>query len=155
MFSLICAWTNGCANNREAGDLADHRPQYDVTLMAHRYSQLCIRARRLVSQCFQHICVGDNWPCLNLKIWHHKYHLRMPGLQMMHDDVIRWKHFPRYWSFVRGIHRSPVNSPHKGQWHGALMCSLICTRINRWVNNGEAGDLRRYRTHCDVTVMLQ
>ena len=32
-----------------------------------------------------------------------------------HDDVIRWKHFPRYWPFVRGIHRSPVYSPHKGQ----------------------------------------
>ena len=30
-----------------------------------------------------------------------------------HDDVITWKHFPRYWSFVRGIHRSPVNSPQK------------------------------------------
>ena len=27
-----------------------------------------------------------------------------------HDDVIKWEHFPRYWSFVRGIHRSPVNS---------------------------------------------
>ena len=39
-------------------------------------------------------------------------------LQMMehHDDVNKWKHFPRYWPFVRGIHRSPVNSPHKGQW---------------------------------------
>ena len=23
-----------------------------------------------------------------------------------HDDVIKWKHFPRYWPFVRGIHRS-------------------------------------------------
>ena len=32
----------------------------------------------------------------------------------LHDDVIKWKHFPRYWPFVRGIHRSPVNSPHKG-----------------------------------------
>ena len=31
-----------------------------------------------------------------------------------HDDVIKWKHFPRYWPFVRGIHRSPVNSPYKG-----------------------------------------
>ena len=38
-----------------------------------------------------------------------------------HDNVIKWKHFPRYWPFVRGIHRSPVNSPHKGQWRGALM----------------------------------
>ena len=25
-----------------------------------------------------------------------------------HDDVIKWKHFPRYWPIVRGIHRSPV-----------------------------------------------
>ena len=71
-----------------------------------------------------------------------------------HDDVIKWKHFPRYWPFVRGIHRSPVNSPHKGQWRGALMFTLICARINGWVNNREAGDLRRYRAHYDVIVML-
>ena len=70
-----------------------------------------------------------------------------------HDDVIKWKHFPRYWPFVRGIHRSPVNSPHKGQWRGALMFTLICARINGWVNNRETGDLRRYRGHYDVTVM--
>ena len=70
-----------------------------------------------------------------------------------HDDVIKWKHFPRYWPFVRGIHRSPVNSPHKGQWRGALMFSLICIWINGWVNNREAGDLRRYRAHYDVTEM--
>ena len=70
-----------------------------------------------------------------------------------HDDVIKWKHFPRYWPFVRGIHRSTVNSPHKGQWRGTLMFSLICARINVWVNNGEAGDLRRNHAHYDVTVM--
>ena len=67
-----------------------------------------------------------------------------------------WRHqmetFSRYWSFARGIHRSPVNSPHKGQWHGALMFSLIRARINGWVNNGEAGDLRRHRSHYDVSV---
>ena len=70
-----------------------------------------------------------------------------------HDDVIKWKHFPRYWPSVRGIHRSPVNSTHKGQWRGALMFSLICVWIKGWENNREAGDLRRYRAHCDVTVM--
>ena len=70
-----------------------------------------------------------------------------------HDDVIKWKHFPRYWPFVRGIHRSPVNSPHKGQWRGALMFSLICVGLNGWINNGDAGDSRRYRAHYDVTVM--
>ena len=70
-----------------------------------------------------------------------------------HNDVIKWKYFPRYWTFVRGIHRSPVNSPHKGQWRGALMFSLICAWINSWINNREAGDLRHHRAHYDVTVM--
>ena len=71
-----------------------------------------------------------------------------------HDDVIKCKHFPRYWPFVRGIHRSPVNSPHKGQWRAALIFSLICVWINGWVNNRETGDLRRYRAHYEVTVMM-
>ena len=68
-----------------------------------------------------------------------------------HHDVIKWKHLPRYWPFAR----SPVNSPYKGQWSGALVFSLICTRINGWVYNREAGDLRRNRTHYDVIVMSQ
>ena len=38
-----------------------------------------------------------------------------------HDDVIKRKHYPRCWPFVRGIHRFPVNSPHKGQWREALI----------------------------------
>ena len=75
------------------------------------------------------------------------YHCRL------HDDVIKWKHFPRYWPFVRGIHRPPGNSSYKGQWRGALMFSLICARIYGWVNNGEAGDLRRNRAVYGVTVM--
>ena len=83
----------------------------------------------------------------SLFMWHSS-----PQLEN-HDDVIKWKQFPRYWPFVRGIHRSPVNSPHKGQWRRALMFSLICARINGWVNNREAGDLRRHPTHCDVIVM--
>ena len=70
-----------------------------------------------------------------------------------HEDVIIWRHFPLYWSFVRRIHRWPVNSPHKGQWRGALMFSLICARINGWVNNREAGDLRTHHAHYDVTVI--
>ena len=72
---------------------------------------------------------------------------------IIHHDVIKWKHFPRYWPFVRGIHRSSVNSPHKGQWRGALMFSLICARINCWVNKREAGDFRRHRVHYDFSVV--
>ena len=68
-----------------------------------------------------------------------------------------WRHqietFSALLAFMRGIHRSSVNSPHKGQWHGALMFSLICAWINSWVNNREAGDLRRLRTRDGVIVM--
>ena len=71
-----------------------------------------------------------------------------------HDDVIKWKHFPRNWPFVRGIHQSrwiPLTKASDAE----LWCfSLIYVWINGWVNNREAGDLRRYRVHCDVSVML-
>ena len=50
-------------------------------------------------------------------------------------------------------HRSPVNSPHNGQWRGAVMFSLICVWTNSWVNNHEPGDLRRYHAHYDVIVI--
>ena len=71
-----------------------------------------------------------------------------------HDDVIKWKYFPRYWPFARGIHQTPVNSPHKSQWRGALMfVFFICAWINGWVNNLKAGDLRRHHAYYDVTVM--
>ena len=92
------------------------------------------------------------WCSLEAVLWH--YWRSVPHHQQYHDDVIKWKQFPRYWPSVRGIHRSPVNSPHKGQWRGALMFSLICARINGWVNNPEAGYLRRHPTHCDVIVMV-
>ena len=68
------------------------------------------------------------------------------------DDVITWKYSPSYWPFVRETHRSPVNCP-KGQWRGALIFSLICIWLNGWVNNREAGGLRRHRPHYDVIIM--
>ena len=70
---------------------------------------------------------------------------------MFHVDVIQWKNFPRYWPLCG---EWPVNSPHKGQWSGAWMLSLICAWINSWVNNREAGDLTRLHAHYDIIVML-
>ena len=70
-------------------------------------------------------------------------------------DVIKWKHFPCCWPFVRGIHRPPVYSPHKGQWCRAVMFSLIWAWINVWVNNRDAGDLRRLHAHYDFVVMIR
>ena len=71
--------------------------------------------------------------------------------------VSRWRHqmetFSALLAFCGGIHRSPVTSPYKGQWRGDLMFSLIRAWINGWVNDREACDLRRHRTHYDATVM--
>ena len=71
-----------------------------------------------------------------------------------HGDIIKWKHFLHYWPFVQGIPRSPVNSPHKSQWGGALMFTLICTQINVWVNTRVAGDFILHRAHYDAIVMI-
>ena len=74
-------------------------------------------------------------------------------MEIKHEDVIQWRHFPRYWPFVRGIHQSPENSPHKCQWHGALMFSLICTWTNSWVHNQDTGDLWCHLAHYDIILM--
>ena len=75
------------------------------------------------------------------------------ALSISHDDVIKWKHFSRYWPFVRRIHWWPVDSPPNGQWRGALMFALICALMNGWVKNREADYLRCHNAHNDVTVM--
>ena len=56
--------------------------------------------------------------------------------------------------FMREIHRSPLNSPHKDQWHGGLMFSFIRVWTNGWINNRDAGDLRPHRVHYDVIVII-
>ena len=69
-----------------------------------------------------------------------------------------WRHqmqtFSALLALYMGNSSTPlVYSPRKGQWRGALMFSVICARINGWVNSGEACDLRRHRAHYDVIVM--
>ena len=120
---------------------------------------LCYKASYTVHKTFEAPMI----PNAMTIIWRHinilmiRYQSRLwPGTVICtnHDNVIKWKYFPRYWPFVRGIHRSPVNSLHKGQWRWALIFSLICAWINGWVNNHGAGDWRRHRAHYDVTIMM-
>ena len=75
-----------------------------------------------------------------------------------YEFLVPWWHhqmeiFSALLAICAGNSPVPVNSLHKGQWPGALMFSSICTWINGWVNNREAGDLRLYRAHYDVVVM--
>ena len=80
----------------------------------------------------------------------HLYIKTRPSLHMMSHQM---ETFSASLALCAG-NSPPVNSPHKGQWHGALMFSIICTWIDDWVNNRKAGDLRRNRVHYDVIVMF-
>ena len=63
-------------------------------------------------RCANIVCIPPAWDQFPDMNWY------------IHDDVMKWKHFPRYWPFVWGIHRSPANSPHKGQSRVELWCFL-------------------------------
>ena len=78
--------------------------------------------------------------------------MKWPVKAFFLDDAIKWKHFLRYWPFVKEIPWSSVDSSHKGQWRRALMCSLICAWTNRWANNRDVNEFRRHHALYDVTV---
>ena len=93
------------------------------------------------------------WSSLNIILW--RAHNMCENLRI---QISWWRHqmktFSALLALCAGNSLVPVNSPYKGQWRGALMFSLICARINDWVNNREAGDLRRHHGHYDVNVMI-
>ena len=78
-------------------------------------------------------------------------------IENINTDISWWRHqmetFSALLALCVGNSPEPVNSPHKGQWRGALMFSLICAWINGWVNNHGADNLGRQRAHYDVIVM--
>ena len=134
----------------------------DLVSWLERGKYICKVCWKCAHVCSTRLAQHSLWPVLltwiinNIQytVWDEiTYPFQNFNVLAFHDDVIKWKHFPRNWPFVREIHRSPVNFPHKGQWRGALMFSLIYAWINDWVNNREAGDLRRQHGHYDVIVM--
>ena len=67
-----------------------------------------------------------------------------------------WRHqmetFSALLALCEGNPPVTVVSPHKSQWRGALMFSLIWTNV--WANNPDAGDLRGRRSYYDATCMV-
>ena len=119
IFSLIWAWSNGWVNNRDAGELRRHPAHYDVTndtwmnlmikmmmmmmmMMINDHKSWLLRCNKWWYQfwCFDKFCSI----CLSVPFCYSV---------ICNDDAIKWKHFPRYWPFVRGIHRSPMFSLSK------------------------------------------
>ena len=122
--------------------------------------------KRLWATTSKHLTFNDK--CINVKIkgisqnWLNWLSITAYTYEYIVKKIVRistqwktwWRHqmetFPRYWPFVRGFHRSPVNSTHNGQWRGALMFSLICAWTSSWANNRDVGDLRRHRARYDI-----
>ena len=93
--------------------------------------------------------------CAHWSVWQNEMNQNSYiGKQKYHDDILKWKYFLHYWPFVRGIHQSLVDSPHKFQRCRALIFSLICAWTNGWVNTGDAGDLRCYHAYYNITAMM-
>ena len=78
-------------------------------------------------------------------------------LLQIHDGVIKWKHFPRNCPLVRGIHWSPVNSPHKGQW---LFDVFFDLRLNKRLSKQSWGwwfetISRPLWRHCNAKILTR
>ena len=118
-----------------------HLPNVTTTVSRRHMSRRCLYRGHLCPS----IDIGDKWS---------NWSTPSP------TDLASWwrnqmETFSALLAICAGNPPVPGEFPHKGQWHGALMLILICVWINGWVNNGEAGDLRRYHAHYDVTVMIK
>ena len=123
-----CAWTNGWVNNGDGGDLRRHRAHYDVTVLKRvNFNQEWINNFILYKMWGKVISIHPQWrskftPLFTAHVITYPgldysqstLEKSVPDMNSIHDDVIKWKSFSCHWPFVRGIHRSPVNSPHKG-----------------------------------------
>ena len=80
----------------------------------------------------------------------------IPGLLLL-CAIPWWCHqmgtFSALLTLCQGNPLSPMDSPNKGQWRGALRFSLNCAWPNGWANTRDVGDLRRHMAHFDVTVI--
>ena len=116
------------------------RPDY-LNILINRFINRYVSEIKKMIQCWHfeplvmYICVKEFCHCIS-SWWRH---------QMETSSALL--------AICAGNSPVPGEFPHKGQWRGALTFSLICVWMKGWVNNREAGDLRRYCAHYDITVM--
>ena len=181
MFSFICSWTNWWVHNRDTGDLRRHCTHSNVTVMSCQFVPIYFIHIHQLLQChFQRphrsLCMivssysGYRNVCWTIKMidrtnlnqfhpaWFSRSYLmntHMPNcvtfmMTSSNENIFRvTDHLCGKFTGPRWIPRTKASDRR-----GALVFSLICVWMNGCVNNSEAGDLRRYRAHYDVIVML-
>ena len=112
----------------------------------------------------RNLYVVIHWPCS----WHLFYtmgkYTNPCGMIVTTAPVFRCSNVIAWWrnqmetfsallALCEGFHRSPLDSPDKGQWRRVLMYSLNCAWTNGSAYYRDAYDLRRHRNHHDVIVM--
>ena len=110
IFSLICAWTNGWANNRDTGDLSRHRVDYDVTVMR---GPVIFRETSRYFKCYEMFSYHYSDVIMSTMA------SQITGVSIVYSTVCSGADQRKHQSsaslaFVRGIHRWLVNSPYKG-----------------------------------------
>ena len=142
MVSLICAWTSGWTNNRGTGELRRHRAHYHVTVLnikTHSSNTYFHSAHTINALVIMWFITQKPYPWIepHMIITELVFTTQRPAASYSrntygsHDDVIKWKHFPRNWPFVRGIHRSRW-LPHSKASDAELWCFLWSPPEWRW-----------------------
>ena len=136
MFSWICAWINGWVNNREAGDLIRHRAHYDIIVMPNIHTALLcfvLLGWSMVLQNSSVVFVHIMEVCCirtGALVWLFQRHyndvimstISFRSIHQPHDCLLKrlfgWRSKKTsklpVTGLCAGIHRWPVNSPHKG-----------------------------------------
>ena len=122
-----------------------------LTRFYTRFTYATVNTKFLLGLCNGLVTMGQRKKIIIMNFFQTRLRLNRAVHMMTSPN----ENIPRHWPFMRGIQRSPMNSPHKGQWRGALMFSQICAWTNGWANSRDAGDMRRHYTRYDVTIMKQ
>ena len=67
-----------------------------------------------------------------------------------HDDVIKWKHFPGFWPFVKGIHCSMMHPYPQKDNDARLWCFFCCEPVEIPVIRNAMVVMRRHRNILEI-----
>ena len=110
------------------------------------YSELAKKMRHFyTSEQFRYNTENSRWIIITKSTPYHSNECEMKGINCesqiswlicMHDDVIKWKHFPRYWPFAREIPTLHLrHNDHDGvsnhQPHDCLLIRLFRRRSKK------------------------